>query len=178
MVKMLQAGDRGNPEGQGDTAPAGHLVGNRLLDTEPGYLSSRSRHTRYWRGWSSGVCSSDLGSGGVNRGAGRAQGSIVPRLVKRPRLPRRAGLRSVRLLRPILTGLFPEHGGEEVLLPAELGRERRMLHAPAVAGLHLEQAVRAVAAVVPARVRQHGVEADALHRDAAPDRLAHLRAHV
>src|SRR3712207_7775363 len=60
MVKMLQAGDRGNPEGQGDTAPAGHLVGNRLLDTEPGYLSGRTRHTRYWRGWSSDVCSSDL----------------------------------------------------------------------------------------------------------------------
>src|SRR3712207_7214959 len=55
------------------------------------FFSSRRRHTRYWRDWSSDVCSSDLpareggllragGRGGVDRGrlprgARRAQGS-------------------------------------------------------------------------------------------------------
>src|SRR3712207_8028008 len=28
------------------------------------FFSSRRRHTRYWRDWSSDVCSSDLGTGG------------------------------------------------------------------------------------------------------------------
>src|SRR3712207_9005212 len=28
------------------------------------FFSSRRRHTRYWRDWSSDVCSSDLGPGG------------------------------------------------------------------------------------------------------------------
>src|SRR5215203_6624303 len=29
------------------------------------FFSSRRRHTRYWRDWSSDVCSSDLGDAGV-----------------------------------------------------------------------------------------------------------------
>src|SRR3712207_7655354 len=32
-------------------------------------LSSRRRHTRYWRDWSSDVCSSDLGVRAVQSGA-------------------------------------------------------------------------------------------------------------
>src|SRR3712207_7079127 len=31
------------------------------------FFSSRRRHTRYWRDWSSDVCSSDLVSNGVDR---------------------------------------------------------------------------------------------------------------
>src|SRR3712207_9433184 len=46
------------------------------------FFSSRRRHTRYWRDWSSDVCSSDLecrvrGRGGtrlVRRGGGRGRG--------------------------------------------------------------------------------------------------------
>jgi hypothetical protein len=44
--------------------------------------------------------------------------------------------------------------------------------------LHLEQAVGAVAVVVPAGMAKTGVQADALHRQAAPDRLAYLPGHV
>src|SRR3712207_7150901 len=48
------------------------------------FFSSRRRHTRYWRDWSSDVCSSDLGevhgqgaarAGGGRRGGGEAQAS-------------------------------------------------------------------------------------------------------
>src|SRR5215217_9611987 len=31
------------------------------------FFSSRRRHTRYWRDWSSDVCSSDLAAGGHGR---------------------------------------------------------------------------------------------------------------
>src|SRR3712207_9067270 len=31
------------------------------------FFSSRRRHTRYWRDWSSDVCSSDLTPGGTSR---------------------------------------------------------------------------------------------------------------
>src|SRR3712207_7728034 len=36
------------------------------------FFSSRRRHTRYWRDWSSDVCSSDLRTGGTAGGAARA----------------------------------------------------------------------------------------------------------
>src|SRR3712207_7775617 len=36
------------------------------------FFSSRRRHTRYWRDWSSDVCSSDL-SAEVSQGAGRIE---------------------------------------------------------------------------------------------------------
>src|SRR3712207_8865174 len=32
------------------------------------FFSSRRRHTRYWRDWSSDVCSSDLNAGWINGG--------------------------------------------------------------------------------------------------------------
>src|SRR3712207_8085799 len=38
------------------------------------FFSSRRRHTRYWRDWSSDVCSSDLGEGLGTRGILRARG--------------------------------------------------------------------------------------------------------
>src|SRR5258707_11498650 len=40
------------------------------------FFSSRRRHTRYWRDWSSDVCSSDLRSPTVNA-AGSARGRLV-----------------------------------------------------------------------------------------------------
>src|SRR3712207_8887430 len=47
------------------------------------FYSSRRRHTRYWRGWSSDVCSSDLGTR-----ASRAAGlGAVPVLVVLALLP-------------------------------------------------------------------------------------------
>src|SRR4051794_30494865 len=44
--------------------------------------------------------------------------------------------------------------------------------------LDLEQAIGAVAIVVPAGMAEDGVEADALDWNAAPERLAHLSADV
>src|SRR3712207_9448663 len=52
------------------------------------FFSSRRRHTRYWRVWSSDVCSSDLRLGrerGLDHGAGRR--AALPE----PRLPRGQG---------------------------------------------------------------------------------------
>src|SRR5258707_4558333 len=51
------------------------------------FFSSRRRHTRYWRDWSSDVCSSDLGHAYVGEGSiaivavelwGRGSGVSVP----------------------------------------------------------------------------------------------------
>src|SRR5438445_2417640 len=42
------------------------------------FFSSRRRHTRYWRDWSSDVCSSDLRQLGVRPGSGR-QGDLSGR---------------------------------------------------------------------------------------------------
>src|SRR5215203_49445 len=45
------------------------------------FFSSRRRHTRYWRDWSSDVCSSDLGSSSRRAAAGRSSrcpGSAAP----------------------------------------------------------------------------------------------------
>src|SRR3712207_5489230 len=43
------------------------------------FFSSRRRHTRYWRDWSSDVCSSDLGD--ERRLAGQLAGRLVVRQV-------------------------------------------------------------------------------------------------
>src|SRR3712207_9519626 len=52
------------------------------------FFSSRRRHTRYWRDWSSDVCSSDLGP------ADRARGTRRPARLRRERA--RAGARGRR----------------------------------------------------------------------------------
>src|SRR3712207_9019001 len=39
------------------------------------FFSSRRRHTRYWRDWSSDVCSSDLGKVGINIGTSGPAGT-------------------------------------------------------------------------------------------------------
>src|SRR3712207_8813916 len=54
------------------------------------FFSSRRRHTRYWRDWSSDVCSSDLGDrmqllAGTGRGDDRQRQPLVPR-DRRPRV--------------------------------------------------------------------------------------------
>src|SRR3712207_8868429 len=42
------------------------------------FFSSRRRHTRYWRDWSSDVCSSDLADdGGLNSGATSPSGPLL-----------------------------------------------------------------------------------------------------
>src|SRR3712207_8744151 len=41
------------------------------------FFSSRRRHTRYWRDWSSDVCSSDLGRRGDRRALGGASAREV-----------------------------------------------------------------------------------------------------
>src|SRR3712207_730700 len=51
------------------------------------FFSSRRRHTRYWRDWSSDVCSSDLGQPGLLPGAGQRD---------RRRPPARGHVRSAR----------------------------------------------------------------------------------
>src|SRR3712207_8653932 len=42
-----------------------------------GFFSSRRRHTRYWRDWSSGVCSSDLSQVGGLTQIGAVQRALV-----------------------------------------------------------------------------------------------------
>src|SRR5258707_10654184 len=44
------------------------------------FFSSRRRHTRYWRDWSSDVCSSDLASAGRGRSGGTAPIETLARL--------------------------------------------------------------------------------------------------
>src|SRR3712207_8333116 len=50
------------------------------------FFSSRRRHTRYWRDWSSDVCSSDLPRAAPPR---RASGAGSPRTRSSPRSPSR-----------------------------------------------------------------------------------------
>src|SRR3712207_8214322 len=59
------------------------------------FFSSRRRHTRYWRDWSSDVCSSDLGRQKVTGGAiyaaefdvpGHAHGAVVRSTVANGRI--------------------------------------------------------------------------------------------
>src|SRR3712207_8390966 len=64
-------------------------------------FSSRRRHTRYWRDWSSDVCSSDLGREGARRrrrDRRRRARRRPPRVLLRagPLLPRRLARRAAR----------------------------------------------------------------------------------
>src|SRR3712207_7934631 len=49
-------------------------VGSALLF----FFSSRRRHTRYWRDWSSDVCSSDLGNGNDTLTGGSGDDVLLP----------------------------------------------------------------------------------------------------
>src|SRR3712207_7160421 len=76
------------------------------------FFSSRRRHTRYWRDWSSDVCSSDLRVGGTghagqpDRGGHRTHG---PRVVPGDDLERHALLGEVaEHLRGVLADAFGE----------------------------------------------------------------------
>src|SRR5438445_10964134 len=57
------------------------------------FFSSRRRHTRYWRDWSSDVCSSDLEPASLDSGA-----RLCHRRVRRCKPPPPGG--AIRLLRP------------------------------------------------------------------------------
>src|SRR3712207_6929219 len=55
-------------------------MAKRVIEKEENlifFFSSRRRHTRYWRDWSSDVCSSDLPAAvvGGNRGGRRSRGT-------------------------------------------------------------------------------------------------------
>src|SRR3712207_8642246 len=76
------------------------------------FFSSRRRHTRYWRDWSSDVCSSDL-LGPLARG--------------RARLPSDAA-RPLQVLRRVLARLRPFLDGDDRLLGDALFEHAR-LHA-------------------------------------------------
>src|SRR5258707_40343 len=54
-----------NPDDARDGFRCYHLktIWTALLPPETYFFSSRRRHTRYWRDWSSDVCSSDLWTG-------------------------------------------------------------------------------------------------------------------
>src|SRR3712207_8997724 len=79
------------------------------------FFSSRIRHTRYWRDWSSDVCSSDLRGDKAGRGAG------LPAAGVRRHDPRHAGL----------AGALPEDAAVAVRRrtdpgPVERSEERRV----------------------------------------------------
>src|SRR5690606_40413268 len=74
------------------------------------FFSSRRRHTRFSRDWSSDVCSSDLGAARLGGGAGGHH----------QRLRGGAG----RLLRPCARG--PRGGGPADLQPLARSEERRV----------------------------------------------------
>src|SRR3712207_8033706 len=75
------------------------------------FFSSRRRHTRYWRDWSSDVCSSDLGVGFLNAafGVGTIVGAaLTTLLVARRRLtPPLAGGAAAWGTALVAIGLFP-----------------------------------------------------------------------
>src|SRR3712207_7551124 len=75
------------------------------------FFSSRRRHTRYWRDWSSDVCSSDLGgSGGPRVG----NGDVRDRRVLLAGAPKDLGPRVVQVSR-----VLAEAGAEESPRAAE-----------------------------------------------------------
>src|SRR3712207_7005139 len=57
------------------------------------FYSSRRRHTRYWRDWSSDVCSSDLTAQAVEHW--KAAGLDLSPILHRPELPEGTPLRRV-----------------------------------------------------------------------------------
>src|SRR3712207_9264030 len=71
------------------------------------FFSSRRRHTRYWRDWSSDVCSSDLGPAAAGSAGRRAHGHRRPR-----RDPLCAGAAARRDRRRHGAGAWEENGRE------------------------------------------------------------------
>src|SRR3712207_7499862 len=58
------------------------------------FFSSRRRHTRYWRDWSSDVCSSDLKVGLANTNPSLTSPLFSPSLIApTPSIPQEPGLR-------------------------------------------------------------------------------------
>src|SRR3712207_2851856 len=104
------------------------------------FFSSRRRHTRYWRDWSSDVCSSDLRRAGVHR---RVEDDVLRALVV-------VGEAQVRALVE-----EPEVGAELGLLvplgAQVLVAEDRRRHEPALTALRHADEVLVAAAEEPRR---------------------------
>src|SRR5258707_10348815 len=62
-------------------------IGVTVVQTCAFFFSSRRRHTRYWRDWSSDVCSSDLSAIGLAAGACSGNGILLD--IKDPANPKR-----------------------------------------------------------------------------------------
>src|SRR3712207_7469264 len=77
----------------------------RASETRFVFFSSRRRHTRYWRGWSSDVCSSDLGGSPARPGRAGLPGRAVP-------LPRLVHGRRAARAAPGAHGLAGRGGGD------------------------------------------------------------------
>src|SRR5215217_5352323 len=93
-----------------ETGQNGPVSAKRTIHQAHFFFSSRRRHTRYWRDWSSDVCSSDLG---VRAG----------RLSEVPRLPRRLHARvrdSEDKVTASLRQVEVEYGPRKALGPVEL----------------------------------------------------------
>src|SRR5947209_19883001 len=67
----------------------------RVGDFDLFFFSSRRRHTRYWRDWSSDVCSSDLGEPSGPAADARASVRRMPPPAARPGRPPRSEERRV-----------------------------------------------------------------------------------
>src|SRR3712207_7034711 len=90
------------------------------------FLSSRKRHTRYWRDWSSDVCSSDLGVGEVGyfiTGVKDVRQSRVGDTVTLQHKPAAEPIGGYSDPKPMVySGLYPIDGSEYPLLREALDK--------------------------------------------------------
>src|SRR5258707_6509381 len=106
-------------------------ISNCLFQTEDGiryigvtvvyifFFSSRRRHTRYWRDWSSDVCSSDLSVEKARRRHVRSTDGAAP-IVSRQRFRRATALGSTWASRP------PRCSGRDTTSGLPRSEERRV----------------------------------------------------
>src|SRR3712207_5026714 len=137
------------------------------------FFSSRRRHTRYWRDWSSDVCSSDLDDNGVNR-------RVVEKILER------AGHRAtlVRNGEEAVDALAAEHFDValmDVNMPVLDGVEATKLHRFAALGRRRVPIIGLTADASPAtaeRCLEAGMDA-CLTKPVEPARLAEaVEAHA
>src|SRR3712207_8512157 len=92
------------------------------------FFSSRRRHTRYWRDWSSDVCSSDLAQRTMDRLRNRALkwGKNLMELPDEARHDLRIVLKNLRYGAEFYRGLFSRRRSEE----RRVGKECRSRWSP------------------------------------------------